>query len=207
MDRIPVLVRAHDPISRAGVLSQLRQQPEIRIVEAEQAGEARVALVVTDTVCAETRSVLRGLRDRGDLRLVMVAGHVDDTGLLAVVEIGVSAVVRRGEATPERLRSVIEAAADGAGSMPPDLLGKLLSQVSMVQGSLLTPRGLNFTGLTDREAQVLRLIADGYDTAEIADALSYSQRTVKTVLHDVTTRLNLRNRTHAVAYALRNGLL
>ena len=54
---------------------------------------------------------------------------------------------------------------------------------------------------------MLRLVADGYDTAEIAQQLAYSERTVKNVLHDVTTRLQLRNRSHAVAYALREGLI
>jgi DNA-binding CsgD family transcriptional regulator len=50
-------------------------------------------------------------------------------------------------------------------------------------------------------------VANGHDTAEIAGRLSYSQRTVKNILHDVTTRLQLRNRSHAVAYAVREGLI
>jgi len=50
-------------------------------------------------------------------------------------------------------------------------------------------------------------VADGLDTAEVANQLFYSERTVKNVIHDVTTRLNLRNRTHAVAYAVRQGLI
>jgi DNA-binding NarL/FixJ family response regulator len=54
---------------------------------------------------------------------------------------------------------------------------------------------------------VLRLVADGLDTAEIATKLSYSQRTIKNILHDITSRLHLRNRSHAVAYALRHGLI
>lgn len=207
MERIQVVVRAHDPISRAGVLSQLKQRSEVEILETDRPETAHVALVVADTVCQETLTVLRALRCHGDLRLVVVAGTVDDAGLLAVVEIGVSGVVRRAEASPERLVSVIQSAITGGGAMPPDLLGRLLAQVSRVQGDLLAPRGLNLTGLAEREVQVLRLIADGYDTAEVAAALSYSQRTVKTVLHDITSRLHLRNRAHAVAYALRNGLL
>ena len=72
---------------------------------------------------------------------------------------------------------------------------------------MLEPRGLTFTGLASREIEVLRLIAEGYDTTEVAKALSYSERTVKNVLHDVTSRLQLRNRSHAVAYALREGLI
>jgi DNA-binding NarL/FixJ family response regulator len=72
---------------------------------------------------------------------------------------------------------------------------------------VLAPRGLTFAGLTDRETKVLRLVADGFDTAEIATNLAYSERTVKNVIHDVTARLQLRNRSHAVAYALRAGLI
>ncbi|MBO3746855.1 response regulator transcription factor [Streptosporangiaceae bacterium NEAU-GS5] len=123
------------------------------------------------------------------------------------MEVGVAGLVRRAEATEDRLLTIIQAAAKGEGSLPPDLLGRLLTQVGTVQRNVLGPRGLTFTGLADREIQVLRLVADGYDTAEIAARLCYSQRTVKSVMHDVTTRLNLRNRSHAVAYALRNGLL
>jgi DNA-binding NarL/FixJ family response regulator len=72
---------------------------------------------------------------------------------------------------------------------------------------VLGPRGIVFTGLAPREVEVLRLLADGLDTAEIARRLCYSERTVKNVVHDVTTRLQLRNRSHAVAYALREGLI
>lgn len=60
-------------------------------------------------------------------------------------------------------------------------------------------------GLAPREIDVIRLIAEGLDTAEVAGKLSYSERTVKNVLHGMTTRLHLRNRAHAVAYALREG--
>ena len=62
-------------------------------------------------------------------------------------------------------------------------------------------------GLRSREIAVLRLVAEGYDTGEIARELCYSERTIKKVLHDMTMRLNLRNRSHAVAYALRGGFI
>ena len=91
--------------------------------------------------------------------------------------------------------------------MPPDLLGRLLGQVGRLQRQILSPRGLAFSGLSQRESEVLTLVAAGHDTAEIAGRLSYSQRTVKNILHDVTTRLQLRNRSHAVAYAVREGLI
>jgi DNA-binding NarL/FixJ family response regulator len=61
------------------------------------------------------------------------------------------------------------------------------------------------SALTSRERQVLVLIADGLSTREVARQLSYSERTIKNVLQALTTRLHMRNRTHAVAQALRNG--
>ena len=208
MDRISVHVCAGDPVSRAGVASQLRPRPEVLVVEGdgEPDGSAALAVVVADAVDDETVRLLRRVQ-RAGCRAVLVATHVDDAGLAAAVEAGVAALVRRSEATPERLARAVCAAARGEGTVPPDLLGRLLDQVGRLQRQVLHPRGLTFTGLATREVEVLRLVADGYDTAEIARALSYSERTVKNVLHDVTTRLQLRNRSHAVAYALREGLI
>jgi len=59
--------------------------------------------------------------------------------------------------------------------------------------------------LTEREIDVLRLVAEGQNTAEIANQLAYSERTIKNILQDFNARLQLRNRTQAVAYAVRRG--
>ena len=61
--------------------------------------------------------------------------------------------------------------------------------------------------LHQREIAVLSLLADGLDTAAVADRLSYSPRTIKNILHAVMLRLNLSNRTHAVAFAIRHRLI
>ena len=87
--------------------------------------------------------------------------------------------------------------------MAPDLLGNLLKGV--------TAEGLNgrptLARLTEREQQVLALIAQGHPTREVAQELCYSERTVKNVLHDVVTKLNARSRSQAVAHAVREGLI
>jgi DNA-binding NarL/FixJ family response regulator len=206
MERINVYVHADDPISQAGVASQLRPRPEVRVLDTAEAEQAEVALVLADRVSERTLQVLRS-RQRGGARLVLVVSEVDDADLVSAVEAGIAGLVRRGEATPERLVHVIRSAAAGEGAVPADLLGRLLDQVGRLQRQVLWPRGLTFAGLAEREIEVLRLVADGFDTAEIANQLSYSQRTVKNVLHDITSRLHLRNRSHAVAYALRQGLI
>ncbi|HWG99516.1 MAG TPA: response regulator transcription factor [Pilimelia sp.] len=194
-------------ISRAGVASQLRPRPEVLVLEDEEPTRAAVAVVVADDVGEQTLGMLRMLRARGMSQLVLVATHIDDAGLVAAVGVGVAGLVRRSEASPERLVSVVRSAAAGDGSVPPDLLGRLLNQVGVLQRNVLAPRGLTFAGLAEREKEVLRLVADGLDTAEIAEKLAYSQRTIKNLLHDITSRFHLRNRSHAVAYALRNGLI
>jgi|SRR3954447_14745687 DNA-binding NarL/FixJ family response regulator len=207
MERTTVHVHARDPISKAGVASQLRPRPEVRVVGDEEADQARVAVVVVDNVDDDAIQLLHVVQRCGDSRTVLVAGRLDDGDLVTAVEAGVVGLVRRSEATPERLVKVITGAASGEGAVPSDLLGRLLDQVGALQRGFLGPRGLKFNGLAAREVEVLRLVADGCDTSEIAHRLAYSERTVKNVLHDVTTRLQLRNRSHAVAYALRQGLI
>jgi DNA-binding NarL/FixJ family response regulator len=204
---IPVIVCAADPLSRAGIVSQLRKAQGFLVVSEEEAAEGAVALVVADEVEATVTGQLRALRGHGVSRVVLLVSRVDDKALLAAAEAGVTGVVRRSEATPGNLSAAIRSAAAGEGSLPPDLLGRLLRQVGQLQRQVLSPRGLTLSGLTERETAVLRLLAEGLDTAEVGRHLFYSERTVKNIIHDVTSRLELRNRAHAVAYAIREGLI
>lgn len=203
--RVGTYVAAGDPISRAGLAAQLRTQSQLYVVD--DAGQAVVGVVAVDEVDDEGARSIRTLLRDGCQHVVVVSTALDDSGVLRAVEAGACAILRRMEASPERLAAVLVAAMDGHGTLPPDLLGSLLSQVGKLQRNVLQPRGLLFNGFTEREIEVLRLVAEGYDTAEVADELAYSERTVKNVLHDVTSRFNLRNRCHAVAYALRAGVI
>jgi DNA-binding NarL/FixJ family response regulator len=206
-ERIPVFVFARDQISQLGMATQLRGQPAIHLVEEVDVDAARVALVIADEVDTETARVIQAIQRNGCPRVVAVVTKVDDAGLLAAVEAGTCAIVRRADARTDVLIDAVRSADAGDGTIPPDLLGRLLDHVSHLQATVLAPRGLSFSGLTTREVDVLRLLADGYDTTEVASSLSYSERTVKNVVADVTRRHGLRNRTHAVAYALRQGLI
>jgi DNA-binding NarL/FixJ family response regulator len=206
-DRTRVYVAASDPISRAGIASQLRSHRGVNMVEERQVDADVVALVVADQMDEETAETIRALRRRGAERVVLVVARLDDAGLLRALEAGARGVLRRNQATPENLVEAIRAAAGGEGALSPDLLGRLLDQVGRLQRQVLSPRGLSFAVLTDREIKVLKLLAEGFDTAETGRRLFYSERTVKSIVHDITSRLNLRNRTQAVAYAVRQGLI
>ncbi|MGW6456105.1 response regulator transcription factor [Streptomyces sp. NPDC055078] len=204
-DRIPVAVHARDPISREGALSQLHRYPQVVLRKASESGPGAVVLLVENTLDEVTLTRLRRLVRGEGARAVLVVDTLRETELLEVIECGVGAIVWRHEATATRLVQAVLAAARGEGDLPADLLGRLITQVgSMHRGAAGRP-GAPSSGLTPREVDVLRLVAEGFDTQEIAGKLPFSERTVKNVIHGLTTRLHLRNRAHAVAYALREG--
>jgi DNA-binding NarL/FixJ family response regulator len=222
-----VLVRVHalDPISESGILAQLSQCPDIRVADTVRVGGAgaggglpldagsphdsntqpSVALAVADSIDDDATRWLRALHQGDSLPIVLVVGQLDAGALISVVESGVRAVVGRCEATPQRLAQLLHGAAANRGELPPGLQGQLLDQLGHLNRSLLAPRGLGLNGLTNRESAILRLVADGLSTREVASQLAYSERTIKSVIQELTTRLYLRNRAHAVACAVRNG--
>ncbi|MGD0561077.1 MAG: response regulator transcription factor [Streptosporangiaceae bacterium] len=204
--RIPVQVWAHDPISQAGLTSALVCRSELKVVE-PGSGHARVALVAAESLDETVLSQLRTIRAQGCTRTVLVITALTDDDVLAVVDAGVSAIVWRWEATATWLSEVVVKAAAGQPALPADVLSRLLKQIGRLNRQVLSPRGLTLNGLSAREIEVLRLAADGLDTEEIAHQLAYSPRTVTNVFHDITCRFHLRNRTHAVAYAIREGLI
>jgi DNA-binding NarL/FixJ family response regulator len=205
--RTHVLVRATDPILQNGVCMALRTRPEVWLVDEQADTAVTVALVAADRFDDRTAQLLRTVQGRGFTKIVLISGEMAEAEILTAVESGVCAVARRAEATPDVLVRLVKAAAAGEGALPPDLLGRLLNRVSRLQRHVLEPRGLQLAGITTRESEVLRLVASGHSTQEIAEQLCYSQRTVKSILHDVTNRFQLKNRAHAVAYALREGLI
>jgi DNA-binding NarL/FixJ family response regulator len=206
--RIPVVVHTPDPLSRAGVLSQLRGHPVIDLVDGSEPEPGTVAVLIGDTPDEPTLSALRRLVLSDGARAVLVVSAIRESELLDIIECGVAAVVWRHEATAQRLAQAVIAAARGDGDLPADLLGRLINQVGSLQRSVAGRPGASpLSGLVPREIDVLRLVAEGLDTGEIASKLSYSERTVKNVMHGLTTRLRLRNRAHAVAYALREGYI
>jgi DNA-binding NarL/FixJ family response regulator len=205
--RVRVFVFGEDPISQAGVATQLRSRPEVLVVEDAEIDTADVALVIVDEMDEDCARTVRAVQRNGCPRVVLVVGALDDAGLMVAVEVGACGVLRRREATPERLAGAVVSAANGDGTLAPDLLGRLMAQMGRLQRQVLAPRGIGPTGLTERELDVLRLLAEGHDTGEIAGQLAYSERTIKNIIHDLTSRLNLRNRSHAVAFAVKSGLI
>ncbi|HEX3781148.1 MAG TPA: response regulator transcription factor [Pseudonocardiaceae bacterium] len=202
MERVRVGVQASDPITSVGVANCLDSRAEIMLLPSIRPAELDVLVLAADLVNAEIIGMIRKVARESSARTVLLTGDLAETDLLTAVEYRVVAVLPRRTTTPDQLVDAVLAASNGAGVLPPDLLGSLLAQVRRLREEM--PMS---DGLTPREVDVLRLLAEGLDTAQIAERLCYAERTVKNVLYAVLSRLNLRNRPHAVAYAMRAGLI
>ncbi|WP_107061910.1 helix-turn-helix transcriptional regulator [Streptomyces cellulosae] len=205
--RVQVAIHAADPVSRAGVVHYLSPHTAIELVDSDAPGPDTVTVLIADALDDITLAQLRKLVRGKGARVVLVVHQIREPELMEVIASGVGVVVWRHEVTAPRLFQAVLAASRGDSDLPTDLLGRLMARVSSLtraaQGDAALPAG----GLSARETDVLRLVADGLDTKEIAAELSYSERTIKNIMHGLTTRLHLRNRAHAVAYAMREGYI
>ncbi|UUU23648.1 helix-turn-helix transcriptional regulator [Streptomyces sp. DSM 40750] len=204
MSKPRVAVHAADPLTQLGLESCLDRRPQLEPAALE---EADVVLVAVETADATTLDTLRDLPAPERARFVLVVGTGWSVDPSAAVECGVRAVLWRAEANPTALVRTVVRVAAGQAWLPPTVQGRLLDQVAHVQRDVLRPRGLTSSGLSAREIDVLRLVSEGFDLAEIALKLSYSERTIKKIVSSVMARLGLRNRVHAVSYAIRAGLI
>jgi DNA-binding NarL/FixJ family response regulator len=202
-----VSVHAPDPLTVTGLVSGLGACHGIEVQESLDSADSDVRVVVSEMLTPDLLSVLRRIAANTRVPVVLIVNKLQEAQLLAAIECRVVAVLPRATATLDRLLHSVRAAADGGGVLPPSMIGELLQHVDRLQRELLAPMGMNAAKLSPREVDVLRLMADGLDTAEIAGKLCYSERTVKNVIAGLTQRLKLRNRPHAVAYALRAGMI
>ncbi|MFG2395335.1 response regulator transcription factor [Streptomyces lavendulae] len=205
--QIQVHIDAEDDILRAGTVEQLRHRPEIRISDTDDRSDGAISLSVFDSFDSAAMHSIRLSSQSGSAGIVLVVGKIQEDSIPDLVSCGVNAILRRKHATPEKLTQVISGVAQGEGSIPGDLVGHLLRQLTQCgcrESRTCSGRG---SELTDRERRALSCAADGYSTQEIAKMMGYSERTIKVILSGVVGRCNLRNRTQAVAYAIRKGLI
>lgn len=204
---VHVAVHSSDAVVREGLVSSLQHDGRFQEVPSENLDEADAVVAAFDTVDAAALDQLRALSDKRDARFLVIAGRRWQADVSAAIDRGVRAVLWRDAFTPLAFIRTLLTVADGGGSLPPTLQGTLMEQVQWTHREVLAPRGLTSSGISPREVDVLRLVSEGKELSEIATVLCYSERTVKYTLYGLMKRLQLRNRAHAVSYAIRAGLI
>jgi DNA-binding NarL/FixJ family response regulator len=204
-----VAVCAEDVLARNGIVAMLAGSAEFDVSpghrDTDTDTDADVVVVVRPG--AEIVDALRALTERTRPRFVAVSQDHRAIDLVTAGGLGLRAVVPVRDISPALLHRAVLTACTGGVQLPADSQASLLAQMIRIDRELLEPHGLSLHGLDSREVELVRLLAAGWDLKDIADKLSYSERTVKNVLHSLTGRLGMRNRTQVVAYAIRTGAI
>jgi DNA-binding NarL/FixJ family response regulator len=200
---VRVWVDDQHPIFRRGLVSCLHGEGYVAVGESA-ALKPRPDFSAIDVLLfqADDGGLARALAATAgvDVRLVGLVASPDEPAALELIERGVGAVLFRNQLGPQALSAAIGSVLNGNSALPAELLPRLLDRAARSGTGGPHP-------LTDRELEVLRSLSRGDDTREIADAMGYSVRTVKNIVHDLLMKTNSRNRAHAVALATRQGLI
>ncbi|QWU44306.1 response regulator transcription factor [Bacillus sp. NP247] len=204
-----LLVDDHEMV-RMGVSAYLSTQPDIEVVgEAENgrkgselALQLRPDIILMDLVMDEmdgveaTRAIIQ---EWPEAKIVVVTSFLDDEKLYPVIEAGATSYLLKTSRASD-IADAVRATYAGETVLEPKVTGKMMSRMRQMKEQPL------HEDLTERESEILLLIAEGKSNQEIADELFIALKTVKTHVSNILNKLNVSDRTQAVIYAFRHQL-
>jgi NarL family two-component system response regulator LiaR len=156
-------------------------------------------------------TAIRKLREAGvTVPILALTTFADDKSIFGALEAGASGYLLKDVAAPELIKA-IQAAARGEPQLSPQVTKRVMSRALRPEQEQKAPAPPPATStaageLSERELEVLSLIGQGKSNKEIADELVISERTVKSHVSNILTKLDLTDRTQAAIYAVRHGL-
>jgi len=210
---IRLLVADDHPVVRDGLVAMLSTQPDLVVVgEAATGAEAveRAAALAPDVILLDLEmpgmdgvEALRQIRAaRPDAPVIVFTAFDTDERIVSAVRAGAQGYLLKG-APREELFKAIRVVSEGGSLLQPVVASKLLQHMSQQT----TERETSADSLTEREMEVLKLLAQGKTNKEIAAALVISERTVKFHVGSILSKLGAGNRTEAVTIAAQRGLV
>lgn len=210
---VRVVLADDQRVVRDGLQLMLRHLPDIEVVGVAADGAEALAVIAeqrpdvalmdlrmpgTDGV--EATRVLR--QTHPEVGVLVLTTFADDESVFAALRAGARGYLTK-DAGSEQIGQAIRAVAAGAALLDPTVQARVLGSL----GRALPPQpSTPPDGLTEREVEVLTLIADGLSNGEIAERLVVSEATVKTHVNRLFAKTAVRDRAQAVAYAYRQGL-
>jgi len=215
---IALLLVDDQPLVRAGLRMVFEPEADVRIVGEAADGEQAVRLAASlrpDVVLMDvrmprvdgiqaTRAILDGGADPAAARVLVLTTFDHDEYVYEALRAGASGFLLK-DAPPEALVAAVRAVAAGDALLAPSITRRLIEGFAHRRRPPAPPPGL--AELTDREREVLRLVARGLSNAEIAERLHVGESTVKTHVGHVLSKLGLRDRVQAVVLAYEAGVV
>jgi DNA-binding NarL/FixJ family response regulator len=211
MSRIRIVVTDDHALFRRGLISLLEEMPDFQVVG--EAGNGQEALAVVEKVRPDlilmdiNMPVMNGIdalsairRSRPEQKVLMLTISQNDDDLIGAIVAGANGYVLKNT-DPETLRQTIGQVVAGNSVLSPEVTARVLQAVRRSQ----TDR--NRSLLSDREVEVLKCLARGQTTAQIAGVLFISENTVKTHIRHILEKMEVNNRAEAVARAAQMDLI
>jgi DNA-binding NarL/FixJ family response regulator len=208
-----ILIVEDDPLMQLGLEQALSDRPGFEVIGQAEDGYSGVQqaialqpdLIVMDIGLPRLDGITATQQIKEQLpqtHIVMLTSHILETEVVAALSSGADAYCVKG-ASLDRLLAAIQAAMEGATYLDPQIARLVLDN--------LTPPSPepnpNIANLSDREAEVLKLIVEGKSNSEIADILYLSTNTIKTHVRGIMNKLAVDDRVQAAVIALRSGLV
>jgi DNA-binding NarL/FixJ family response regulator len=219
--RLKVLVADDQRVVREGLATIVGALPGVEVVGLAADGAEATAMAAEhqpDVVLMDLRMPgTDGIQATAAIRsqfpatqVVVLTTYADDTSIVDALSAGATGYLTK-DATRDDIRRALEAAVEGQGVLDPAVQARLLEAaragVRAERGRHTIPTAPLPDGLTEREAEVLALIAQGRSNGEIAQELYVAEATVKTHVNRILAKTGARDRTQAAAYAHQHGLV
>ena len=214
VEKIRVLIADDHQVVRQGLRTFLELQEDIVVVgeagdglvAVEMARQLKPDVVLMDLVMPKLDGIAatRQVKSLGTgARVIALTSFTEDDKVFPAIQAGASCYLLK-DVSPDELVEAIRAAYRGEARLHPDIARKLMEQVVQQTTTAHEPQ---VEDLTEREGDVIRLVAQGRSNHEIAQELVISEKTVKTHISNILGKLHLTDRTQLAIYAIKKGLV
>jgi NarL family two-component system response regulator LiaR len=212
-ESITVLIVDDHALVRGGVRGYLETQPDLSIAGEAASGEEAVRLaaeLVPDVVLMDLvmpsmdgiEATRRVRRVSPRSQVVVLTSYHEDVHIFPAIKAGALSYLLK-DVGPEDLAAAVRGAARGEAMIHPNVAARIMQELRGTRREAPNP----FAELTDRELELMRLIAQGLSNAMIAEQLVLSEKTVKGYVSNILSKLHLADRTQAAVFAWQEGMM